>query len=116
MHENLVELEKRMLEADAAADAAFFEANCAEDFIAVTSYGISTKKDVVAMYEGGTADPSRRSELADERVMPLGEGVAAVVYTLISATPDETTKTYATSVYRRSGEAWQLALLQHTRA
>lgn len=112
----LTKLEQRMLEADAAYDSAFFAEHCAGDFIAVGSYGIMSRRQVMEMYESGSATPGRHSEVKDPRVQPLGDGGAAITYTMVSTTPEGTSSWYATSVYRMTPEGWRIAILQHTPA
>jgi ketosteroid isomerase-like protein len=114
----LLDLERRMLRADAEFDSGFFEHYCASDFTVVSAYGVSGRDDVVAMYAQGTGDPSRRSVMADPRVLALdgAGGSALVTYRLTSTADGEPSTVYATSVYRRTPDGWRLVLLQQTPA
>jgi Domain of unknown function (DUF4440) len=61
------------------------------------------------------ADPWKRFKIEDVRVVPLGDGVAALIYTAnaerASQSPHEAA---VTSLYRRRDETWELVLQQQT--
>ncbi|TMR99268.1 nuclear transport factor 2 family protein [Nonomuraea basaltis] len=114
IEQTLAEIEQRMLDADAAYDAKFFEEHCAEDFMAMGSYGIVSRQQVLDMYAGGTANPDRRNQAHDVVVKPLGPAGAVVAYKLTSTTGDETSSWYASTVYRQTADGWRVVLLHQT--
>jgi hypothetical protein len=114
IEKTLVEIEQRMLDADAAYDERFFEEYCADDFVAMGNYGIVARQQVLAMYAGGNANPDRRSQAHDVVVKPLGDAGAVLTYTLTSTTGDETSSWYASTVYRRTPDGWRVVLLHQT--
>lgn len=110
----LLDLEQRMLDADAAYDESFFEEYCAEDFVAMGGYGVVPRQQVIEMYAKGTANPDRRSRVGDPAVKPLGEDGAVVVYRLTSTTGGETSSWHASTVYRRTPDGWRVVLIHQT--
>ncbi|MFI6604684.1 DUF4440 domain-containing protein [Nonomuraea sp. NPDC050536] len=114
--ETLLNLEQRMLDADAAYDEAFFEEHCAEDFVAMGSYGVVPRQQVIEMYAKGTGNPDRHSRVNDPVVKPLGDGGAVVAYRLTSTTGEETSSWHASTVYRHTPEGWRVVLLHQTPA
>ena len=112
----LLEIEQRMLDADAAYDETFFEEYCAGDFVAMGSYGVVSRDQVLDMYAKGNGTPNRRNQLHDPTVKLLGDGGALITYKLTSTTGDETSSWYATTAYRRVAEGWRVVLLHQTPA
>jgi hypothetical protein len=110
----LVELEQRILDADAAYDETVFEEYCADDFVAMGHYGVVSRQQVLDMYVNGSATPGRRNQAHDVVVKPLGDAGAVVVYRLTSTTGDETSSWHASTVYRRTPEGWRAVLLHQT--
>lgn len=110
----LLQLEQRGLDADAAYDAAYFEEFCADDFVAVGSYGVYQRAQVIDMYANGTPTADRKSRVVDPTVRLLGDQGALVTYTLVSDAGDATSMWYATTAYRRTPEGWRVVLLHHT--
>ncbi|NUP02470.1 MAG: nuclear transport factor 2 family protein [Nonomuraea sp.] len=110
----LLGLEQQMLDADAAYDEAFFEEHCADDFMALGSYGIVSRQQVLDMYTNGSGNPDRHNRVNDAVVKPLGDDGAVVAYTLTSTTGEETAQWYATTVYRRTPEGWRVVVLHQT--
>jgi hypothetical protein len=110
----LLDLEQRMLKADAESDAEFFRQYCEDDFMAVSAYGVSPKDQVLEMYSQGSADADRRNEILDPRVVPVSSTSALVTYRLTSTAKGESSSMYSTSVYRQTAAGWRLLFLQQT--
>jgi hypothetical protein len=116
IEQTLLEIEQRMLDADAAYDGTFFEKYCTDDFVAMGSYGVVSKEQVLDMYAKGDGNPNRRNQVQDPQVKLLGDGGALVIYKLTSTTGDETSSWYATTAYRRVDDDWRVVLLHQTPA
>ncbi|MEV6040213.1 nuclear transport factor 2 family protein [Nonomuraea sp. NPDC052116] len=114
IEKTLVELEQRMLDADAAYDETFFEEYCADDFVAMGHYGIVSRQQVLDMYVKGSGNPERYNRAHDVVVKPLGDAGAVVAYKLTSTIGDETSSWHASTVYRRTSEGWRVVLLHQT--
>ncbi|MFF3668517.1 nuclear transport factor 2 family protein [Microtetraspora malaysiensis] len=114
IEKTLVEIEQRMLDADAAYDERFFEEYCADDFVAMGNYGIVSRQQVLDMYAKGSGNPDRRNQAHDVVVKPLGDVGAVVAYKLTSTTGDETSSWYASTVYRQTPDGWRVVLLHQT--
>ncbi|MGW4796440.1 DUF4440 domain-containing protein [Nonomuraea sp. NPDC004297] len=114
IEKTLVELEQRMLDADAAYDEKFFEEYCADDFVAMGHYGIVPRQQVLDMYVTGSGNPDRRNRAHDVVVKPLGDAGAVVTYQLTSTSGDETSSWHASTVYRRTSGGWRVVLLHQT--
>lgn len=110
----LLQLEQRGLDADASYDAKHFDEFCAEDFVAVGSFGVYERAQVIAMYTNGTPAVHRKSRVTDPTVRLLGEDGALVTYTLVSMAGDTTASWYATTVYRRTPLGWRIVHLHQT--
>jgi hypothetical protein len=114
LEKTLVEIEQRMLNADAAYDEKFFEEYCADDFVAVGNYGIVSRRQVLDMYAKGSGNPDRHNRAHDVVVKPLGDTGAVVAYKLTSTTGDETSSWCASTVYRQTPDGWRVVLLHQT--
>lgn len=114
IEKTLVDLEQRMLDADAAYDERFFEEYCADDFVAMGHYGIVPRQQVLDMYVKGSGNPDRCNRAHDVVVKPLGDAGAVVVYKLTSTIGDETSSWHASTVYRRTAGGWRVVLLHQT--
>ncbi|MEV1172253.1 nuclear transport factor 2 family protein [Nonomuraea sp. NPDC049784] len=114
IEKTLMEIEQRMLDADAAYDEKFFQEYCADDFVAMGSYGIVSRQQVLDMYAQGAGNPDRRNQAHDAVVKSLGDAGAVVAYTLTSTTGGETASWYASTVYRRTPQGWRVVLIHQT--
>ncbi|MEV6153845.1 nuclear transport factor 2 family protein [Nonomuraea sp. NPDC052129] len=114
IEKTLLEIEQRMLNADAAYDEKFFEEYCADDFMAMGNYGIVSRQQVLQMYTQGSGNPNRRNQANDAAVKLLGDSGAIIAYTLTSTTGEETTSWYATTAYRHTPEGWRVVLIHQT--
>lgn len=113
----LIDLERRGWEALAAGDgAAFYEEVCTDDVVMVFPGGMLLDRS--AAIEGlRQAPPWARYELSDERVVPLGDDAAAVVYRAeAQREDDEPYRAVMASAYRREAGRWRLAVHQQTAA
>jgi hypothetical protein len=114
IEQTLIEIEQRMLDADAAYDGTFFEKYCTDDFVAMGSYGVVSKEQVLDMYARGSGNPNRRNQIENPKVKTLGDGGALITYKLTSVTGDDTSSWYASTAYRRIDENWYVVLLHQT--
>jgi hypothetical protein len=95
------------------AGAEFYDAFLTDDAIMVVPVGVMDRDACIAAF--AAAAPWSRFELADMRVLPLGEEAATVVYRATAQREGhpEYTALMSTSYVRRDGE-WLIAFHQQT--
>jgi hypothetical protein len=98
----------------AAGDRSAYEPGVAADVLHVfPGLGIVEREPVLGAV--ARAEPWQDFTLDDLRVVELGQGVAALVYTAeASRASGQTYRAAMTSVYRREGCVWKLVLHQQT--
>ena len=95
--------------------ADFYGSVMTDDGVMVLAHGeVLDRAAVVASLND--APPWRTYEISDERLVPVGDGDAILVYTGRAYRDDEQPAFVAlmSSVYTREGDAWRLALYQQT--
>jgi hypothetical protein len=108
----LLELEREFW--NAAGDRERYAEKLADDAVHVfPGWGVADRD---AVLEGvAAAKPWRDVRIDEPRVVPLGGGAAALVYTAVAVREDESSYRAAiASVYRRTDAGWELALHQQT--
>lgn len=111
--ENLVDLEERFwLEGGGNPD--FWRAHFADDGIVALPFGLMDKDATVQAME--QAAPWARVDMADLRVLPLGDASALVAYRVSARRVDDEEDFGAVvgSVYVRRSGAWQLVFHQQS--
>lgn len=111
---HLLELETRLLNSPARADAAWLAEVLADDFVEVGSSGRTyDKAGVIAALTApqATLDPSAHIDSVTVRL--LAPCVALVTY---QATGNERPRSLRSSVWRLEGDRWRLAFHQGTTA
>jgi hypothetical protein len=113
----LIELEQRGWAALAAGEgAAFYDEVCADEALMVFPGGMLLDRQ--GAVEGLRDAPGWASwEMADARVLPIGDGTtaAAVVYRATAQRSDEPPyRALMSSTYVRQGGSWRLALHQQS--
>lgn len=94
-----------------AAD--FYGSVMTNDGVMVLANGMTMDRDdVVAALRGAPAWD--RYEIADVRIVPIDANAAALVYKGTGYRGGEPVIAVMSSVYRRNGEGWKLALYQQT--
>jgi hypothetical protein len=115
-HDELIELERsawQALSTSGEAAAAFYEEVLAEQVLMLLPGGlvIDDRAQVIDSMRGA---PWTSFELADERVLDLGDGSAVVAYRATATRGDQDYAALLNSTYVREGDAWRLALHQQT--
>jgi hypothetical protein len=108
----LLELERAFWRA--AGDRERYAAALADDAVHVLpGWGVADRE---AVLEGvAAAKPWQDFRIEEPRVVPLGDGAAALVYTAVAVRADESPYRAAiASVYRRGATGWELAVHQQT--
>jgi hypothetical protein len=115
LHE-LMELEHRGWQSLCNSTGAdFYGRLMTEDGVMILAQGqVFSRQDVVNSLD--EAPPWRSYEIDDERLIPLGDSAAALVYrgTAYRDNPRSTFVALMASVYVRHGDGWALASYQQT--
>ena len=100
-------------------DAEYYEDRLVEDALLLFGEtGVISKKTAIEAIRGENAEGRRWAavEFADERVVELSPGVAALLYKAAARWEHESKWIFvlASSIYVKRGEGWKLALHQQT--
>ena len=111
----LEEVERRGWDSLCAGSAAdFYGSMMTDDGVMVLANGMTMDRDDVVQALRG-APTWDRYEIADVRVVPIEPDAAALVYKGTGFRSDgDPVVAMMSSVYRRNGHGWQLALYQQT--
>ncbi len=97
----------------ASGDPAAYERHVAPDAVHVfPGWGVAGLDRVLDAV--GSSAPWESFELHEPRLVELGAGAAALVYTAHAVRDGEPYDAAITSVYRRDGDGWKLAAHQQT--
>ena len=123
MHEieaEILALERASWDANIAEDAAAFRALAADDFLAVTAFGVFDKAAMLAqLAAGGTPFTGYAIEDAQVRVPAPGAALTTYRVSIDAVRGGQTLRLayFATSLYARGEDgAWRLRLTQQTPA
>lgn len=114
--EELLSLERagwQALATDAHTARRFYDDHLATDVVMVFPGDVMVvgREDVLASIDD---DAWERFDLADERVVALGEGAALVTYRATAVRAGQQYRALCTSAYRNEGGDWRLVLHQQT--
>jgi predicted GH43/DUF377 family glycosyl hydrolase len=110
--EELLALERHFWNA-AGGDREGYESNLAADALhAFPGWGVTDRERVLAAV--AESRPWDRFTIEDPRVVQLGAGAAAVVYTTHADRAGKKYDAAITSVYRRRDDGWELVVHQQT--
>lgn len=113
----ITEKEKAMYEALKSGDLSVFEANMADNFVGVYSYGISPRADELEELKNVTM---RSYKMSAVKVMQPMEGVAIITYALTSEgsymNEDFSGDYYAASTWVMTGSEWKAVMHTEVKA
>jgi hypothetical protein len=113
MEETLLELERAFWREGGNAD--FFRECLAADALMVfpAPFGLMGREATIEAV--GESPGWTRFEIADSRVLEIGEHVAALAYRVSAVDANgDSYNAFISSVYTKEGDAWRLALHQQT--
>jgi len=109
--DEVISLERRLLDPAVRADRDELERLLHEDFVEFGAAG--TRWDRESIIDALTTDPGRPADMTDVAVRAVAENVVLVTYVATRPTP-ERAAAYRSSLWVRSGGVWRVVFHQGT--